>query len=273
MVAFCQFLRDLKFPDGFASNISRCTSADGTKVQGLKTHDCHILLQRILPASMRGFLDSDIYQAIAELGKFFRELCSKTLNRDVLAEMKKEIPVILCKLEKIFPPAFFDVMVHLAVHLPEEALLRGPVQYGWMYPVERRLYTLKRYVRNRARPEGSIAEAYIADECLTFCSRYMDDVETIFNRKPRNIGFSDEEAYGVDVFGHGVNFTSGYDYEYVHAEKEFDQMVWYVLNNCDQAKKYIEYVVTSETCACCIVLYICDLETNLFYFTVCSEMS
>ena len=189
VVAFCQFLRELKFPDGFASNISRCTSADGTKVQGLKTHDCHILLQRILPAGMRGFLDSDIYQAIAKLGKFFRELCSKTLNRDVLAEMKKEIPVILCKLEKIFPPAFFDVMVHLAVHLPEEALLRGPVQYGWMYPVERRLYTLKRYVRNRARPEGSIAEAYIADECLTFCSRYMDDVETIFNQKLRNIGF------------------------------------------------------------------------------------
>ena len=48
------------------------------KVQGLKTHDCHILLQRILPAGMRGFLDSDIYEAIAELGKFFRELCSKT---------------------------------------------------------------------------------------------------------------------------------------------------------------------------------------------------
>jgi hypothetical protein len=28
-------------------------------------------------------------------------------------------------------------MVHLAVHLPDEALLRGPVQYGWMYPIER----------------------------------------------------------------------------------------------------------------------------------------
>ncbi|CAD6261468.1 unnamed protein product [Miscanthus lutarioriparius] len=58
--------------------------------------------------------------------------------------MKTEIPVILCKLEKIFPPAFFDVMVHLAVHLPDEAMVRGPVQFGWMYPIERRLYTLKR---------------------------------------------------------------------------------------------------------------------------------
>jgi hypothetical protein len=49
--------------------------------------------------------------------------------------------VILCKLEKIFPSSFFDVMVHLCVHLPDEALLRGPVQYGWMYPIERRLGT------------------------------------------------------------------------------------------------------------------------------------
>ena len=101
--AFCDFIWEVKFLDGFASNISRCVNAEGTKVQGLKTHDCHILLQRILPAAMRGFLDKDIYEAIAELGKIFRELCSRTLNRDVLAQMKKEIPIILVNLEKIFP--------------------------------------------------------------------------------------------------------------------------------------------------------------------------
>jgi hypothetical protein len=42
----------------------------------------------------------------------------------------------------------------------------------------------------------------------------MDDVETRFNREPRNKGFSNEEAYGVDVFGHGVNFTSAPEYVY-----------------------------------------------------------
>ncbi|CAD6267915.1 unnamed protein product [Miscanthus lutarioriparius] len=58
------------------------------------------------------------------------------------------------------------------------AILRGPVQYGWMYPVERRLLTLKRFVRNMARPEGSIAEAYVAAECLTICSRiYKKELE------------------------------------------------------------------------------------------------
>jgi hypothetical protein len=65
---------------------------------------------------MRGFLDKDIYEAIVELGTFFRQLCSTTLDKDVLAEMKKKIPIILVKLEKNFPPTFFNVMMDLAIH-------------------------------------------------------------------------------------------------------------------------------------------------------------
>lgn len=45
---------------------------------------------------------------------------------------------------------------------------------------------LKSYVRNRSKPEGSIAEGYIAEECLTFCSRYFEGIETRFNRPRRN---------------------------------------------------------------------------------------
>ncbi|XP_021822446.1 uncharacterized protein LOC110763874, partial [Prunus avium] len=43
----------------------------------------------------------------------------------------------------------------------EEALLAGPVNYRWMYPVERLLGELKKTVRNRAKPEGSIVEAWV----------------------------------------------------------------------------------------------------------------
>jgi hypothetical protein len=174
---FFAFLQDVKFPDGYASNITRSLSDDETKLRSLKTHDCHIILERLLAADIRGVLDQDNYEAVADLGMFFRELCSKIVNKDVLTDMKKEIPITLVKLERIFPPAFSDVMVHLVVHLPDEALLRGPVQYGWMYPIESKLCTLKRYVRNRTRPEGSIVEAYVADECVTFSLKYMDDVQ------------------------------------------------------------------------------------------------
>ncbi|XP_021305311.1 uncharacterized protein LOC110431053 [Sorghum bicolor] len=241
---FLNFLKGAKFPDEYASNIQRCLTSDAIKWQGLKTHDCHILLQRIILAGLRGLLDDDIYRTIAEFGKFFRELCSQRLDKDLLARMKMEIPIILCKLEKIFPPAFFDVMVHLAVHLPDEAILRGPMQFGWMYPIERRLYTLKKSVRNKARLEGSIAEAYVADEALIFCSRYMEDVETRFNRLLRNVGFSDQSLYTVDVFGHGVNLIGACEFSYT---EEFDQLSWYVLYNCDRAEIYIKKFQDSLT--------------------------
>jgi hypothetical protein len=130
-----------------------------------------------------------MYEAIAELGRFFKELFAKTLNVEVVEGLKKEIPKILCKLEKIFPPAFFDVMMHLPIHLLEEALLRGPVHYGWMFPVERKFGYLKGPVRNKARPEGLIAETYIIDESSTFVSRYFkSDIETKFNIENRNMG-------------------------------------------------------------------------------------
>ena len=77
----------------------------------------------------------DVYEVVAELVRFFRQLCSKTLKVDALHQMKEDIVIILCKLEKIYPPAFFDVMVHLAVHLPDEALLRGPVQLDGCIPL------------------------------------------------------------------------------------------------------------------------------------------
>jgi len=40
---------------------------------------------------------------------------------------------------------------------------------------------LKSYVQNKAQPEGSIAEGYLAEEVLTFCSHYMEGMETRIN--------------------------------------------------------------------------------------------
>lgn len=54
--------------------------------------------------------------------------------------MEKNIIIILCKLELIFSPAFFDIMVQLVIHLPHEAILAGPVSFWWMYPIERLLF-------------------------------------------------------------------------------------------------------------------------------------
>uniref|UniRef100_A0A0A9GT35 DUF4218 domain-containing protein n=1 Tax=Arundo donax TaxID=35708 RepID=A0A0A9GT35_ARUDO len=222
-LAFCNFLKSVKFPDGYASNLAKCVTADGCNLQGLKAHDCQILFQMILPVAIRGIMHKDIYEAIAELSNFFEQLCAKTLKLDVLLSMKAQIPIILCKIEKIFPP-FFDVMLHLAFHLPDEAILRDPVQYGWMYPVERRLYTLKRFVRNMARPEGSITEAYVSNECLTTCSRYFDDVDTQHNREGKNREHVDLRKCDISVFQHRVDLLGASRVTYL--EHDYNKMVW-----------------------------------------------
>jgi hypothetical protein len=70
---------------------------------------------------------------------------------------------------------FFDMMTHLLVHLMEELFICGPIHTRWMYPIERYLKTLKGYVRNKARLEGSMAKGYALEEALGFWTKYLQD--------------------------------------------------------------------------------------------------
>ena len=133
----CNFLANLKVPDAFSSNISRCVNIQEKKLQGLKCHDHHVLLQDIFPVAIRGLLPKEVCEPIIGLGNLFRNLYSKCLTIEDLDIMDAEIPIILCKLQIVFLSAFFDVMVHLPIHLAQEAKLGGPVQYRNMYPIER----------------------------------------------------------------------------------------------------------------------------------------
>ena len=57
---FYDFLKSVKYPNDYAANISRSVNAKNGRLSGLKSHDCHVLLQRILPIRLRGFADKDI---------------------------------------------------------------------------------------------------------------------------------------------------------------------------------------------------------------------
>ena len=79
---------------------------------------------------------------LAELSYFFRQLCAKELSQTMIADLERMTPVLLCKLEKIFPPGFFNPMQHLILHLSNKARMTGPVQFHWCYPIERCLKVL-----------------------------------------------------------------------------------------------------------------------------------
>lgn len=101
------------------------------------------------------------------------------------------------------------------------------------------MHTLKGYVRNKACPEGSIAEGYIDNECLTFCSMYLKDIETRFNRTERNCDVGDGETKSVlSVFKQKARGFGGTKYEEVNMI-EWAKVRWYVLNNCAEVLPYL----------------------------------
>ena len=97
--------------------------------------------------------------------------------------------------ELIFPPSFFNIMIHLLVHLVKEIDILGPVFLYNMFPFERFMGVLKKCVRNRARPEGSIASVYGTEEVIDFCVDFIDDLKPIGVPKSRYEGRLKERVH------------------------------------------------------------------------------
>ncbi|KAK1421831.1 hypothetical protein QVD17_24494 [Tagetes erecta] len=132
-------------------------------------------------------------------------------------------------------------MVHLCVHLPQEAILGGPMQSRWMYPIERYLGHLKRYVRNKAKPEGSIAEGYVVEEAMTFCSHYLRGVESKLDKRDLNDDKTSNGArsFALDIFrlsGRGI----GKKDVRILPDNIMKKAIWFIFNNCQQIQPYLE---------------------------------
>ena len=73
-----------------------------------------------------------------------------------------------------FSQSWNDIFSIILVHLVKEIGILGPVFLHNMFPFEGYFAVLKKYVRNRARPEGSIAKGYITEEVIEFCVDYVE---------------------------------------------------------------------------------------------------
>ncbi|GJZ11792.1 hypothetical protein Tco_0546551 [Tanacetum coccineum] len=233
---FCQYIKGVKLPDGFGSCFKHKVTDNDTNITGLKSHDCHIMMQRLLPYGLQNYLPDNIAKPIIELSSLFKQLCSATLMEDDMLKASVKVVEILCELERIYPPAFFDIMIHLPIHLALEALEGGPIHPRWMFPFERFMKKLKGYVRNKAKPEGSIAEGYVAEEALTLSSHYFRDVTTKFNRLERNVD-PPPPTCQFQAFRSVCN-TIGLRSFPPFGAKEFNKARWYVLHNSPEIDTY-----------------------------------
>ncbi|GJZ69814.1 hypothetical protein Tco_0633364 [Tanacetum coccineum] len=150
------------------------------------------------------------------------------------------------------------------------------MMHRWMFPFERYMKKLKNYVRNKAKPEGSIAEGYVAEEALTFCSRYLkDDVETRFNRLGRNDdGLPEEEPDKFQVF-RSVCKPTGRMKETRLTTDVMQAVVWFVLNNSPEVDADILAYRDACTYLACIVNGVKFVvhERDILHTTQCSGVS
>ncbi|XP_076924835.1 uncharacterized protein LOC143587421 [Bidens hawaiensis] len=137
-------------------------------------------------------------------------------------------------------------MEHLVIHLADEALLGGPVQYRWMYQYERKLGLIKRRIRNKSRVEGSIWREHLVNELATYCSLYFDPtLETRHNLEPRNFApqHSSFSSGGSQLSVFVVPSRRLYQKSGVRIQMDIDDLKkahTYVLLNCEEVYPYID---------------------------------
>jgi len=225
---FLETLRSVRTPSQYVSALY--TKINDGKLLGLKSHNYHVLLQQILPTCLRNVGDKRVVRAIMRLSRVFQKLCMKVINPNSKAQLMVDVPETLATLETEFPP-FFDIMVHLTVHLVEELFLYGSVHTRWMYPYERYFKGLKGFVQNLAKSEGSVMQRYQVEEALGFVTQYMSQ----YAPTSRRIWDSKEDPIMTDEIVEGKGKPRKLSDELQKSMHKF------VLDNAMQLQTYREY--------------------------------
>ncbi|KAK1667174.1 hypothetical protein QYE76_055333 [Lolium multiflorum] len=140
---------------------------------GMKSHVFHVMMTHIILVAIRGIMDDHVRATLTGLCNFFDVITRKSISVKKLARLQEEIVVILCELEMYFPPAFFDVMVHLLVHIMDDITNLGSAFLHNMMPFERMNEVIKGYIHNRSHPDGSIVQGWLTEECISFYMNYL----------------------------------------------------------------------------------------------------
>jgi hypothetical protein len=76
-----RWLKTLKFPDCYAANIKWAVNVSTGKLNGLKSHDYHIFIERLLSLMFRGYFKVDLWKMLPELSYFYKQICAKQFSK------------------------------------------------------------------------------------------------------------------------------------------------------------------------------------------------
>jgi hypothetical protein len=105
-----KWLKTLRFPDRYTTNIKWAVNVGTGKLNGLKSHDYHIFIERLMLVMFYGYLKANFWKMFAELSYFYMQICAKQISKAMMQKFEKKIIVLVCKMEKVFLSGWFNVM-------------------------------------------------------------------------------------------------------------------------------------------------------------------
>jgi hypothetical protein len=87
---FCGFLKKMKVPTGYSTNVSRLISFSDLKVApGIKSHYYHVLLTQMIIVRFQNILPVNVREAIMNFFFFFNAIGQKVLSEEALESLEK----------------------------------------------------------------------------------------------------------------------------------------------------------------------------------------
>jgi len=83
----CVWLKTLKVPSRFCSNIRSLVSMKDLILTNYNSHDCHVMLTTFLPIAIRAIKLVFVKMAITRLCYFFNKVSQKVIDRDELKSL------------------------------------------------------------------------------------------------------------------------------------------------------------------------------------------
>jgi hypothetical protein len=97
------FLKNVKVPSGYSTNVARFISFPDLKVApSMKSHDYHVLLTEMIVVEFRNILSVNVWRAIMNFCFFFNAIGQKVLSEEAFESLQKRHYETLRFLEMYF---------------------------------------------------------------------------------------------------------------------------------------------------------------------------
>nr|XP_025877444.1 uncharacterized protein LOC107279356 [Oryza sativa Japonica Group] len=112
---------------GFSANVRKLVSLKDLTISGYNAHDCHKMSTVFLPIAIRAVKPFHTRLVITKLCYVFNRVSQKVSDPEELGPLQIFAIETACQLEMFFPPAYFNMMEHLILHIVPQIIEIGPL--------------------------------------------------------------------------------------------------------------------------------------------------